>query len=353
MSRLKLVAVGAVALAAVLGVAYLGVADRTYTVRAYFINAERVQPHNDVTIGGQLVGSVTDVSLVPSGQLNEGGAVITMQIDSRYAPLHEGTHASIRPKGLLGDNFIELAPGGAANPMIASGGSIPLHDTSAPVTLDEVQDVFDPQTRYWLKILTLEGGKTFANNRGQDLNDFLAQLPSIADNTSAVSGTLAQRDQQIDQLDVEFDQIAYEMASEDQALRGDIANGGAILNTTAAHDQQLQAELVYANKVLGELNDSLNGHQGQLNQTLQDFPFLLADLRMFEQQTTSSLSEIYPCMGDIILTLAEMQSATDYQHKAGSSDGLGDMLRVYPVLQGPENGSYTPGAAQCHGAAAP
>jgi hypothetical protein len=48
-----------------------------------------------------------------------------------------------------------------------------------------------------------------------------------------------------------------------------------------------------------------------------------------------------------------MQSATDYSHSAGSSDGTGDMLRVYPVLNGPENGSYTPGAAQCKGVAAP
>jgi phospholipid/cholesterol/gamma-HCH transport system substrate-binding protein len=349
----KLVAVAAVGLAAVLGVAYLGVAEKTYTVRAYFVNAERVVAQNDVTVGGQVAGKVTDVSLVPDGQLSQGGAVITMQIDPRFAPLHQGTRAAIRPKGLLGDMFIDLTPGGNANPEIASGGVIPLHDTSAPVMLDEVQDVFDPQTRYWLKILTLEGGKTFAQNRGQDLNALLAQLPGISANTSGVTGTLAARDQQLDQLDVEFDQIAYEMASEDQALRGDIGSGGAILNTVAAHDQQLQAELVYANRSLGQLNGSLNGHQQDLNQTLKDSPALLADLQMFEQQSTGTLSTIYPCMNDILLTLAEMQSATDYSHTAGSSDGLGDMLRVYPVLQGPENGSYTPGAAQCKGVAAP
>lgn len=351
MNRWKLLAIGAVAVAAVLGVAFLGVGNRTYTVKAYFVNAELVSPLNDVTIGGQVVGKVTDVSIVPSDQLSQGGAIITMQIDPRFAPLHEGTRATIRPKGLLGDMFVELAPGGGANPEIASGGTIPLHDTAAPVTLDEVQDVFDPQTRYWLKVLTLEGGKTFAQNRGQDLNTFLSQLPGIATNASSVTGTLSARDQQIDQLDVEFDQIAYEMASEDQALRGDIANGGAILDTIAAHDEQLQAELLYANRSLGELNGSLNGHQQELNQTLKDFPALLADLKLFEQQSTGTLSTIYPCMGDILMTLAEMQSATDYSHSAGSADGTGDMLRVYPVLQGPENGSYTPGAAQCKGAA--
>ena len=353
MNRWKLVAAVAVVVAGVLGVAYLGVSSHSYTVRAYFVNAELVVAQNDVTIGGQIAGKVTDVSITPADQLSQGGVVITMQIDPRFAPLREGTKATIRPKGLLGDMFVELQPGGAGNPEIASGGTIPLHDTAAPVTLDEVQDVFDPQTSYWIKILTLEGGKTFAQNRGQDVNAFLAQLPGIATNASAVTGTLAARDQQIDQLNLEFDQIAYEIAQEDQSLRADVANGGAILSTISTHDQQLQAELTYANRSLGELNGALNGHQQELNQTLKDFPGLLADLQMFEQQSTGTLSTIYPCMDDILMTLAEMQSATDYSHSAGSSDGLGDMLRVYPVLQGPENGSYTPGAAQCKGAAAP
>lgn len=358
--RWKLLAAGAVVMAAIWGVGFLAVNNHEYTVSAYFVNAERIVAQNDVTVNGQIVGKVTDVQLVPEDQQQSGGAVITMQIDSKFAPLRQGTRAEIRPKGLLGSMYIELHPGAGSNPTLASGGVIPLHDTAAPVTLDEVQDVFDPNTRYWIKILTLEGGKTFAGNRGQDLNALLAQLPSIASNSAAVTGTLAGRDQQIDQLNVEFDQIAYQMASEDQSLRADLASGGAILNTLSAHDQQLQNELVYANSALGRLNQALDGHQQDLNQTLKEFPGLLALLQEFNVQSTQSLSVIYPCMGDVLTTLAEMQDATHYSHAAGSTDpaGFGAMLRVYPVLTGGatagnDNGSFTPGASSCAGKAAP
>src|SRR5439155_4239580 len=120
----------------------------------------------------------------------------------------------IRPKGLIGSMFIQLTPGGGGNRGIPPGGVIPLHDTAAPVTLDEVQDVFDPQTRNWVKILTIEGGKSFAGDRGADLNELLKELPSITANSADVTGTLSERDRELDQLDVEFDRIAFQMASE-------------------------------------------------------------------------------------------------------------------------------------------
>jgi len=218
--------------------------------------------------------------------------------------------------------------------------------------------VFDPNTRYWIKILTLEGGKTFAGNRGQDLNALLAQLPSIASNSSAVTGTLADRDKQLDELNVEFDQIAFQIAAEDQSLRSDLTSGASILDTMSAHDQQLQNELIYANSALGQLNQALNGHQQDLNATLKEFPGLLSLLQEFNLQSTETLSVIYPCMGDVITTLAEMQNATHYSHSAGSTDpaGFGAMLRVYPVLTGGaaagnDNGSFTPSAATCNGKA--
>ena len=338
----------AVAAAAVLGVGYLA-QPKPYTVQAYFVSAELVVPQNDVTIGGDVVGKVTSVQLVPEGSQALGGVLITMQIDPAHAPLKQGTRAEIRPKGLIGSMFIQLTPGGSGNPDIPSGGVIPLHDTAAPVTLDEVQDIFDPQTRTWVKILTVEGGKTFAGSSGADLNELLKQLPSITANTSDVSGTLASRDRELDQLDLEFDRIAFQMASEDRAFRDDFSSGATILNAMAGHDRQLQSEVIYANLALAELNAALNGHTGDLNQSFKELPGVLADLKVFNEQSGLTLSAIYPCMGDIIQTLNEMSSATGYNHPGGSSDGQGAMLRVYPVLQGTENGSRVPGQASCSG----
>ena len=54
--------------------------------------------------------------------------------------------------------FVELTPGPAGNAAIASGGTLPLQDTASPVDLDQVMDLFDPQTRARIRTLTREGG---------------------------------------------------------------------------------------------------------------------------------------------------------------------------------------------------
>src|SRR5436305_1314816 len=77
---------------------------------------------------------------------------------------------------------------------IPSGGTLPLQDTASPVDLDQVMDLFDPQTRTRIQTLTREGGTALAG-RGSDLNTFLSALPGITQDTSAVTSKIAQQDQ--------------------------------------------------------------------------------------------------------------------------------------------------------------
>ena len=338
---LKLIGVMSTLITAVMGATFW-TTSQTYQVTGYFVSAEGVVPGNNVTMGGITVGSVKQVAVIPDDQLASGGAAITMEVDSKYAPLALGTRATIRPQGLLGSRFVELAPGSPGGGSIRNGGSIPLHDTAAPVDLDQVQNVFNDQVSARIKTLNLEGGKTFANDNGAKLNQLLAALPAITSNSSDVTANLAAQDQQLSQLTLEFDQITLQMASEDANLRGDLANGASILNSIAAHDQQLRSELVYANSSLGTLNKGLNGHQQDLHQMFLDFPGLLMELHAFNDNSATALSTIYPCIDDVLQTIREMQSATKYSQKQGATDGTGNMLRVYPILQGTTNGSFAP-----------
>ena len=102
---------------------------------------------------------------------------MTGAVDGASAPLYRGTRATIRPKGLLGNPFVELTAGPRSAASIPSGGTLPLQDTASPVDLDQVMDLFDPQTRSRIQTLTREGGASLAN-RGSDLNVFLAAINS-------------------------------------------------------------------------------------------------------------------------------------------------------------------------------
>lgn len=317
---------------------------RPYEVTAYVVSAAQVVPGNDVVLAGVPVGTVSAVGLAPDD--GPAGATITMRIDQRYAPLHRGTRVTLRPKGLLGNMFVELTPSGAGAG-IPSGGSIPVQDTAAPVTLDQVTDVFDAPTRQALQTLNRQGGVAL-QDRGQDVNHVLQRLPQVSADLAATAGALDDRDRELDALTIEFDRVAAQVAGEDGSLRGDIHNGSQLLDTLAAHQQRLQDELVAANDSLGALNSALSGHEASLNELLKEQPALLDELAHFEDSSTTTFATIDPCVGDLFATLSEIRSATDYSHPAGSTDGNGFMLRVDPQLVGASTGTFTP-AARCGG----
>lgn len=330
------------ALAAVVGVAFGGfeiwLGTRPYEVKAYFLSAERLVAGNDVNMGGVTVGSVRSVQLAPDG--DAAGAIVTFGVDGKYGELDKGTKAIIRPKGLLGTMYLELDPSHSGQ-KIGSGGSIPIQDTQSPVSLDQVTDIFDPATRQELKTLSQQGAVAL-NGRGQDLNHLLQQLPAISANAAATTGALDNRDQQIDQLMVEFDRLATMVSSEDTSLRGDLTNGATILDTLAQHQSGLQGELQHANSSLGQANAAIGGHEQDVNTLLKELPALLEDLQVLETNGTTTFQTVNPCMGNLTTTLAEIRSTTGYREPVGATDGAGFMLRIDAQLVGPSTGSFSP-----------
>ncbi len=328
--------------------AFLGIGayerSRPYEVTAYVVSASQVVPGNDVVLGGVPVGRVSAVALAVEG--GPVGATITLQVDQRYAPLRRGTRVTLRPKGLLGNMYVELTSSGAAGP-IPSGGSIPVQDTAAPVTLDQVTDTFDAQTRQALQTLNRQGGVAL-QNRGPDVNHVLQRLPQVSADLATTASALDNRDQELNALTIEFDRVVSQVAVEDRALRGDLQNGADLLDTLAAHQRRLQDELVAANSSLSKLSAALNGHEASLNQLLKEQPALLNELQQFQSSATTTFATVDPCVNDLLNTLGEIRSATDYTHPAGSTDGAGFMLRVDPQLAGASTGSFAP-AARCSG----
>jgi ABC-type transporter Mla subunit MlaD len=180
------------------------------------------------------------------------------------------------------------------------------------------------------------------------VNRVLQRLPQVSADVAATAGALDDRDRELDALTVEFDRVAAQVASEDTSLRADLLEGAALLDTLAAHQQRLQDELVAADSSLGKLNGALGGHEASLNQLLKEQPALLDELRQFQDSSSTTFATIDPCVNDLLATLAEMRSATDYRHPAGATDGNGFMLRVEPQVLGASTGTFAP-AAPCSG----
>ena len=333
------------------GAVFFGVGgNQTYSVTGHFVSAEGVTPGNDVVVSGVVVGKVTQVAVAPESD-RSGGALITMQVDHKYAPFRQGTHLQIRPKGFLGNMFIDVAPGADGNTPIRSGGSIPIENTAAPVDLSQVMDIFDPNTRAKIKTATLEGGKML-QGRGQDVNKVLSELPAISAQTADVTANLDSEQQVLDQLTVEFDIITQQMAAEDQSFRADIAQGADLLQALAAHEAAIQAEIVYANEALGRINAGLGGHEQDLSQLLKEMPALQARLRELSSTSDPVLADVNMCYSNIIDAIAGLRSSTGYKYPHNSQDGAGYELRVYTTINLPgqaTTGSLHPAQLSCAG----
>jgi phospholipid/cholesterol/gamma-HCH transport system substrate-binding protein len=87
----------------------IGFGDSGYRVSAGFDQIGGLKPGAPVSMSGVTVGRVESISY----DLTDYRAVVVMRIDSRYDRIPEDSDASIFTAGLLGGQYVGIAPGGS------------------------------------------------------------------------------------------------------------------------------------------------------------------------------------------------------------------------------------------------
>lgn len=103
--------------------------SETYQLQAYFSNIGGLKPKASIKSSGVLVGRVSAITL----DTERYEAKVTMTIDKRYQ-FPRDTFANILTSGLLGEQYIGLAPGGDTD-MLKNDDTIK-HTQSAVVLED-------------------------------------------------------------------------------------------------------------------------------------------------------------------------------------------------------------------------
>ena len=80
----------------------------TYLLNARFTSAAGLNRGSVVEMAGVKIGKVEGISLHSTDLV----AIVTMQID-KGVPIFDDSVASIKTRGLIGDKYIEIAPGGS------------------------------------------------------------------------------------------------------------------------------------------------------------------------------------------------------------------------------------------------
>jgi phospholipid/cholesterol/gamma-HCH transport system substrate-binding protein len=174
----RVAAVGAVIAAIALVAIILFGGSSAYTVKARFVNAGQLVRGNPVQSGGVPVGSVGQIKITDQGE-----AEVTLKIKDRFAPLRQGTRATIRQFSLSGiaNRYVDLRLPDARNAQeIADGGTLSTDKTQTAVDLDELFNTLDPETRKALQGFFQGQARQF-RGRGAQANAGLRYLnPSLS-----------------------------------------------------------------------------------------------------------------------------------------------------------------------------
>jgi phospholipid/cholesterol/gamma-HCH transport system substrate-binding protein len=213
-----------------------------FELHADFSTAQAVTPGQgqSVDIAGIKVGDVTGV------KLENGHAVVSMEVDNKYSPLiHEDSSLLLRPKTGLNDMVVELDPGSQSSPNVKEGSTIPLSSTQPNVQPDEFLASLDADTQQFLKLLLANGAEALDPEKGRDvrLSNALRRLNPFARDIARISGALAERRRNIADSIHNFQLLSTELGDKDQDLANFVDASDAALASFAREEASIRGAL--------------------------------------------------------------------------------------------------------------
>jgi phospholipid/cholesterol/gamma-HCH transport system substrate-binding protein len=161
------------------------------TYHAEFTDVSGLKNGQFVRMAGVEVGKIKRISVQPN-------AVVTVDftVDTGAVALTQGTRAAIRYDNLIGDRYLALEEGVGDIQPLQPGQTIPLSRTESALDLDALIGGFRPLFRALNPDqVNALSGQLIAALQGQG-----ATIGSFLDQTSALTNTLADRDQLIGEV---------------------------------------------------------------------------------------------------------------------------------------------------------
>ena len=188
-----------------------------YKVRAIFDNASALVEGEDVKVAGATVGVIVRMDVTGGKR-----AAVTLAIqDEAFTPFKRDAHCNIRLQGLIGERFVECAPGSAGAEELAAVEEgdgegdrlLPVENTSSPVDLDLLANIMRLPYRERFAILLNELGTGLAG-RGEELNEVIHRANPALRETDEVLAILANQNRALGRLASNSDQALGPLARE-------------------------------------------------------------------------------------------------------------------------------------------
>jgi phospholipid/cholesterol/gamma-HCH transport system substrate-binding protein len=291
-----------------------------------FDEANQLVKGDQVQVGGVPVGSITNIVLT-----RDFKALITIHVDSSLTPLHEGTTAQVRVPSLtsVANRYIALTPGpnminGHPNPALAAGATLPTVATHGVVDLDQLFNVFNPQTRRALQKV-LQGSAEQYAGAGRDFNLSVKYFsPSLAA-TGHIFSELVRDQSTFTSFLVETAKAVTTIGARNVQLTDLVENANTTFRAVGSQQasfaqalHQLPVTLRQGNRTLAALPSTFQALTKLVNVSTPD----TKNLALF-------FSRLHPLLSTATPVVSNFSTAID---RPGANNDLTDVFRNLPVL---------------------
>lgn len=221
--------------------------DASSSYSAVFSNVSGLKGGNFVRIAGVEVGKVRNMTLH-----KDGTVTVEFAID-RNLTLTEGTKAAVRYENLIGDRYLSLEEGPGSVRKLQPGQTIPLAQTSPALDIDALLGGFRPLFRALdpNQVNALSGGllRVFQGQGGT--------ISSVLSQTSALTSTLAGRDQLIGDVIKNLNTVLATFAARDDQFSEGLDKLSQLAQGLADRKDDISTATAHINAAAGTVADLL------------------------------------------------------------------------------------------------
>lgn len=321
-ARIAVVLAAVIAVVAAVALIFNNDSGHKYTL--LFQTGGQLVPGNQVLVAGQVVGTVDSIDLTEDSQ---AAVNVTME-----EPLREGTTAVIRSTSLSGiaNRYVSLTLGPNNADEIEGGATITGDDTTAPVDLDQLFNVFRAKQRTSLKKFiqgnaTVYAGKQeLANRAYRFINPSFSASERLFAELSADSAALSR-------LLVSGSQAFGAIADRRQDLTDLVTNANGTLQAISNRNEDLDRSLAALPETLRQANTTFVN----LRATLDDLDPLVAasypateNLAPFLRRLRLVAEDAVPVFGDLSQIVRLPGANNDLADALGTLPGVRDQART-------------------------
>jgi phospholipid/cholesterol/gamma-HCH transport system substrate-binding protein len=205
-----------------------------YRFYAAFPAATTLATEADVRVAGVSVGKVVKIVRDPAGNRT----LATIEMQRQYAPVNKDANAILRQKTLLGETYVELTLGHRSAGRIPENGKLANARIQPAVALDEVLELFPPQTRKDFQRWQANSAAAI-KGRGQDLNDALGNIGGFADKGADLLTVLDRNAATLQSLVRNTGNVFEALTRDENQFRAFIGDSATWLKATASQRQAL------------------------------------------------------------------------------------------------------------------